>query len=79
MSIALLYVHRCFFAEALKEYPSEPMRSQYAPSFMAGYRSACALAQGMREQFAINPVQIARFWVLWTHVFSATVCPCMRV
>ena len=70
---ALLYVHRCFFAQALADHPDNPMRSQYAPSFLAGYRSACALIGTVREQFNIFPVQIARFWVLWTHAFSSAV------
>lgn len=72
--IALLYVHRCFFAQALADHPTDPLRSQYAPSFLAGYRSACNLIATVREQFAIYPVQIARFWVLWTHAFSSAVC-----
>lgn len=74
--IALLYVHRCFFAQALADFPRDPLRSQYALSFLAGYRSACALIATLREQFSINPVQIARFWVLWTHAFSSTVSLC---
>ena len=49
------------------------MRSEYAPSFLAGYRSACGLIQTVREQFGMFPVQIARFWVLWTHAFSSAV------
>ena len=72
-STALLYVHRCFFANALMDHPTDPMRSQYAPSFLAGYRSACTLLSMLREQFELFPTQIARFWVLWTHAFSACV------
>ena len=58
---------------ALNDFPTDPLRSQYAPSFLAGYRSACNLLSEMRDQFNKFPVQIARFWVLWTHAFSATV------
>ncbi|KAH9944904.1 fungal-specific transcription factor domain-containing protein [Amylocystis lapponica] len=71
--LTLLYVHRCFFAQALTDYPTDPLRSPYAPSFLAGYRSACALLATLREQYAMFPVQIARFWVLWTHAFSSSV------
>ncbi|KAI0658141.1 fungal-specific transcription factor domain-containing protein [Cubamyces menziesii] len=71
--LTLLYVHRCFFAQAIVDCPTDPMRSQYAPSFLAGYRSACTLLGSIREQFTLFPVQIARFWVLWTHAFSACV------
>ncbi|KAH9846704.1 hypothetical protein C2E23DRAFT_872217 [Lenzites betulinus] len=73
LHLTLLYVHRCFFAQAIIDSPTDPMRSQYAPSFLAGYRSACALLGSLRDQFALFPVQIARFWVLWTHAFSACV------
>ena len=69
----MLYLHRTFFAQALKEFPTDPLRSQYAPSFLAGYRAACSLILTVREQFLINPVQISRFWVLWTHAFSSAV------
>ncbi|EIW53168.1 uncharacterized protein TRAVEDRAFT_39946 [Trametes versicolor FP-101664 SS1] len=73
LHLTLLYVHRCFFAQAILDNPTDPMRSQYAPSFLAGYRSACALLGSIRDQFALFPIQIARFWVLWTHAFSACV------
>jgi hypothetical protein len=70
---ALLYVHRCFFAEAVSNNPTDPMSSPFAPSFLAGYRSACELISGLRTQFDLFPTQIARFWVLWTHAFSSSV------
>ncbi|KIK97941.1 hypothetical protein PAXRUDRAFT_9870 [Paxillus rubicundulus Ve08.2h10] len=69
----LLYIHRCFFAEAVSNSPTNPMNSPYAPSFLAGYRSACTLLGSLRTQFDIFPAQIARFWVLWTHAFSSSV------
>ena len=62
-----------FFARALMDHATDPMRSPFAPSFLAGYRSASALISTLREQFALFPTQIARFWVLWTHAFSACV------
>ena len=73
LSTALLYVHRCYFATALNDHPADPMRSQYAPSFLAGYRSATALLNTIREQFNMFPAQMTRFWVIWTHAFSACV------
>lgn len=71
---ALLYIHRCFFAHAISSNPSDPIKSQYAPSFLAGYRSACNIVGSVKLQFKLFPAQIARFWVLWTHAFSASVC-----
>ncbi|KAI1786226.1 fungal-specific transcription factor domain-containing protein [Ganoderma leucocontextum] len=73
LHLTLLYVHRCYFATALNDHPADPMRSQYAPSFLAGYRSATALLNSVREQYSRFPAQIARFWVIWTHAFSACV------
>ncbi|KIJ16385.1 hypothetical protein PAXINDRAFT_75585 [Paxillus involutus ATCC 200175] len=71
--LTLLYIHRCFFAEAVSNNPTNPMNSPYAPSFLAGYRSACELLSSLRIQFDLFPAQIARFWVLWTHAFSSSV------
>ncbi|KAJ3746408.1 hypothetical protein DFH05DRAFT_1394703 [Lentinula detonsa] len=71
--LTLLYIHRCFFTHAIKSNPSDPIKSQYAPSFLAGYRSACDLLNAVRKQFTMFPAQIARFWVLWTHAFSSAV------
>ncbi|RXW22261.1 hypothetical protein EST38_g3612 [Candolleomyces aberdarensis] len=71
--LTLLYIHRCFFAHALASNPADPIKSQYAPSFLAGYRSACTIINSVKHQFSLFPAQIARFWVLWTHAFSASV------
>lgn len=71
--LVLVYIHRCFFAEAVSNNPTDPMRSQFAPSFLAGYRGACEILNNLRIQFDLFPAQIARFWVLWTHAFSSSV------
>ncbi|KIK61336.1 hypothetical protein GYMLUDRAFT_42922 [Collybiopsis luxurians FD-317 M1] len=71
--LTLIYIHRCFFTHAIQSNPTDPIKSQYAPSFLAGYRSACDLLNAVRKQFTKFPAQIARFWVLWTHAFSSTV------
>ncbi|KIY68115.1 hypothetical protein CYLTODRAFT_421875, partial [Cylindrobasidium torrendii FP15055 ss-10] len=71
--LTLLYVHRCFFVHAITSNPLDPIKSQYAPSFLAGYRSACDLLASVGKQFSKFPSQIARFWVLWTHAFSSAV------
>jgi hypothetical protein len=49
------------------------MKSQYAPSFLAGYRSACELLGAVRIQFQLFPAHVARYWNLWTHSFSGAV------
>ncbi|KAJ7594208.1 fungal-specific transcription factor domain-containing protein [Mycena floridula] len=71
--LTLLYIHRCFFAHAITSNPVDPINTPYAPSFLAGYRSACVLLGSIKKQFTLFPAQISRFWVLWTHAFSASV------
>lgn len=70
---ALLYIHRCFYAHAIETHPADPMKSQYGASFSAGFKSACTILRSVTKQFMLFPRQIVRFWVLWTHGFSATV------
>ncbi len=70
---ALLYVHRAFFAQGLSDHPLDPLRGTYAPSILSGYRSACQTLSNLRAAFTAFPKRIARFWVLWTHAFSASV------
>ncbi|KAJ7628705.1 fungal-specific transcription factor domain-containing protein [Roridomyces roridus] len=77
--MTLLYIHRCFFAHAISNYPHDPIKSPYAPSFLAGYRSACELLASLRLQFNAFPGEIARFWVLWTHAFSSAIMLCSVV
>ncbi|KAI0319354.1 hypothetical protein OF83DRAFT_1163006 [Amylostereum chailletii] len=71
--LTLLYVHRAFFAQGLCDQPLDPLRSQYAPSILSGYRSAVEILTNLRNAFNLFPAQIARFWVLWTHAFSSAV------
>ncbi|KAJ7507374.1 fungal-specific transcription factor domain-containing protein [Mycena galericulata] len=71
--LTLLYIHRCFFAHAISNHPNDPIKSPYAPSFLAGYRSACDLLASLRQSFSAFPAEIARFWVLWTHAFSSAI------
>ncbi|EIN14557.1 hypothetical protein PUNSTDRAFT_30245, partial [Punctularia strigosozonata HHB-11173 SS5] len=69
---AMMYLHRVFFAQALVDRTGDPLKSPYAPSFLAGYRAACETVSLLRQQFDLFPLELARVWVLWTHAFSAT-------
>lgn len=69
-----LFLHRNFFVQALVEDPDDPIRSQYAPSFMETIRSAKTIIQRVKEQFSIQRVIVSRFWTIWTFTFSASVC-----
>ncbi|KAJ7220750.1 fungal-specific transcription factor domain-containing protein [Mycena pura] len=69
----LMYIHRSFFAQAIIEQPVNPLKSIYAPSFLAAYRSSATILKSVREQFAVMPNACARFWTMWTFAFSAAV------
>jgi hypothetical protein len=68
-----MYIHRSFFAQAIIEQPVNPLKSTYAPSFLAAYRSSATILKSVRDQFAVMPNACARFWVMWTFAFSAAV------
>jgi hypothetical protein len=46
LRIALLNIHRAYFAQALRENPLDPLRHRYGLSVMALYRSAFRLVEG---------------------------------
>ncbi|KAJ6564638.1 fungal-specific transcription factor domain-containing protein [Mycena capillaripes] len=69
----LMYIHRSFFAQAIIEQPVNPLKSTYAPSFLAAYRASATILKSVREQFAVMPNACARFWTMWTFAFSAAV------
>lgn len=65
VQLTLVYIHRVYFAQAISTHPADPIKSPYAPSFLAGYRSACNLLGYITSQFNLFPANIARLWVLW--------------
>ncbi|ESK94884.1 hypothetical protein Moror_14051 [Moniliophthora roreri MCA 2997] len=69
----LIYIHRSFFAQAIIEQPVNPLKSTYAPSFLAAYRASGTILKSVREQFSRFPNTAARFWTMWTFAFSAAV------
>ncbi|KAF8073307.1 fungal-specific transcription factor domain-containing protein [Lyophyllum atratum] len=69
----LMYIHRSFFAQAIIEQPVNPLKSAYAPSFLAAYRASSTILKSVREQFGMWPNSCARFWTMWTFAFSAAV------
>ncbi|KAF7301357.1 Zn(2)-C6 fungal-type domain-containing protein [Mycena indigotica] len=50
-SVALLYIHRTFFAQAMLDHPVNPLRSPYAPSFLAAYRCASGMIKANLNHF----------------------------
>ncbi|KZP16299.1 hypothetical protein FIBSPDRAFT_921010 [Athelia psychrophila] len=71
--VVLLYIHRSFFAQALVEYPTNPLKSPYAPSFLAAFRASTTILRTIREHFEVRPALCSRFWQMWTCAFSASV------
>lgn len=69
----LMYIHRSFFAQAIIEQPINPLKSVYAPSFLAAYRASATILKSIREQFNTWPTSCARHWTMWTFAFSAAV------
>ncbi|KAJ7932344.1 hypothetical protein B0H13DRAFT_2263331 [Mycena leptocephala] len=69
----LMYIHRFFYAQAIIEQPVNPLKSTYAPSFLATYRAGVTILKSVREQFALMPHACARFWTMWTFAFGAAV------
>ncbi|KAF7324675.1 Zn(2)-C6 fungal-type domain-containing protein [Mycena kentingensis (nom. inval.)] len=69
----LMYIHRSFFAQAIIEHPVNPLKSTYAPSFLAAYRASATILKSVRDQFAVMPNACARFWTMWTFAFSAAI------
>lgn len=70
--IALLTLHRGYFARAILEYPNQPMRSPFAVSFLAALKSAkimLALVRGALE--GRRPLEAK--WPLWAMSLSAAV------
>ncbi|KII94707.1 hypothetical protein PLICRDRAFT_188975 [Plicaturopsis crispa FD-325 SS-3] len=72
-SISMMYLHRSFFAQALLDHPTNPLRSQYAPSFLATYRCASAVIKHGIDHFERFPDLSLRWWAIWTHLFSSAI------
>jgi hypothetical protein len=71
--VVLLWIHRSFFAQAIIDCPSNPLRSTYAASFLASYRASVTILKTIKNQFDNYPALCSRFWLIWTYAFSAAV------
>lgn len=72
-AITLLYIHRSWFAQAMLDHPVNPLRSPYAPSFLAAYRCASGVIKISLNHFDRFPELCCRWWGIWTHLFSAAI------
>ncbi|KAG1779822.1 fungal-specific transcription factor domain-containing protein [Suillus placidus] len=72
-TITMLTIHRSFFAQALLDFPTNPLCSPYAPSFLAAYRCASATIKTTILNFQMFPDLFMRWWPIWSHLLSAAV------
>ncbi|PVG02737.1 hypothetical protein CPB86DRAFT_780152 [Serendipita vermifera] len=72
--IALMYLHRRYFVEALAKRPYEPLSSKYAMSVLAVHRSAILLLQGILRSSHVVEQLFTRMSFMWVHALSAYVC-----
>ncbi|KAF8165443.1 fungal-specific transcription factor domain-containing protein [Crassisporium funariophilum] len=72
-SVTLLYLHRSFFAQAMLDHPVNPLKSPYAPSFLAAYRCASGIIKSTLNHYDRFPELCGRWWGIWTHLFSAAI------
>lgn len=71
--LTLLFLHRGFFAQAMGDFPSDPIRSPVGRSFMVVYQCANTMITATIDQFKLQPVICSRVWRIWSFAFSAAV------
>jgi hypothetical protein len=69
----MLYIHRNYFAKPMLEYPDNPLRSPFAPSFLVSYRCASIIIKAALHFFQRIPQLAERMFFLLNHVFSAAI------
>ncbi|TFY75022.1 hypothetical protein EWM64_g8991 [Hericium alpestre] len=69
----LIYTHRSYLAQALRDSPADPLSHKYGPSVLAAYEASRHVLQGLRQVYALHPEHISRIWYFWTGAFSACV------
>ncbi|KAF5393704.1 hypothetical protein D9757_000116 [Collybiopsis confluens] len=67
----LLFIHRSFFAQAMLDHPVNPLRSPYAPSFLAAYRCASGIIKSSLNHYDRFPDLCRRWWGIVAPLFSA--------
>ncbi|KAK7063782.1 hypothetical protein R3P38DRAFT_2820319 [Favolaschia claudopus] len=72
-AVTMLYLHRSFFAQAMLDFPTNPLRSPFATSFLTAYRSASVIIKTTAYQFDRNAEMAMRVWFFLHQMFSAAV------
>lgn len=69
----LMYIHRSWFVQAIREAPVNPLQHKYAPSVLAVYRSACRLISSLNGLYRVHSQPTDRTWFFWSAIFSACI------
>ncbi|KAJ7657379.1 fungal-specific transcription factor domain-containing protein [Mycena polygramma] len=72
-AVTMIYLHRSFFAQAMLDFPTNPLRSPFATSFLTAYRSASVIIKATAYQFDRCADMAMRVWFLLHQTFSAAV------
>ncbi|KAF7986990.1 hypothetical protein HWV62_63 [Athelia sp. TMB] len=72
-SASMLFIHKCFFTQALLDHPENPLRSVYATSFLAAYRAASAIIRTAASHVTGFPELLLRWVPIWGQLFSAAI------
>ncbi|KAF7430501.1 hypothetical protein PC9H_006209 [Pleurotus ostreatus] len=69
----LLYIHRSYFAQAIRQDSDDPLKHQFAQSVLATYRSACRIISSLRGLYEVHKGDATNCWFFWSSVFSACI------
>ncbi|KAF7987006.1 hypothetical protein HWV62_95 [Athelia sp. TMB] len=70
-STSMLFIHKCFFTQALLDHPENPLSSVYATSFLAAYRAASAIIRSDVNFIGGFPALFVRWGPIWGQLFSS--------
>lgn len=73
VSSDLLYIHRSYFAQAIRQNPIDPFKHKYAPSVYAVITSARTVCQHIHGLYAKHRRIVRHGWYFWTAVYSSCV------
>ncbi|KAF8519667.1 hypothetical protein JB92DRAFT_2897510 [Gautieria morchelliformis] len=72
--IALLYLHRPYFACAMTDFSGDPLGCPFSKSVVASFACACAIITKVGLVFELEPVLSVRIWLFWNQLFVPCVC-----
>lgn len=69
----LLFLHRNFFAKAMVDQTGNPLRSKFAPSFLAAFTTSISYLKSARKVYDRCSKLVDRQWTFWAHALVAAV------